>query len=211
VYDGDRGPNTGGMGAYSPATMIADRDYQRVEKEILMPVVQAMNREQRRFKGLLYAGVMFTKSGPKVLEFNVRFGDPECQPLMMRLKSDLTVLLDATIDEKLDKLPDPWIEWDERPAVCVVAASGGYPGKFELGYTISGLDEAAKVPDAAIFHAGTKKKDGHVVTSGGRVLSVTALGATLKDAQATAYDAIKKIDFTGIHFRGDIAAKALKG
>jgi phosphoribosylamine--glycine ligase len=210
VYDGDRGPNTGGMGAYSPTPVVPERDYQRVVKEVLVPTVHAMNHEKRRFKGVLYAGIMFTKSGPKVLEFNVRFGDPECQPLMMRLKTDLVALMQATIDERLDNLQDPPIEWDPRPAVCVVAASGGYPGHYEVGYPIEGLDETAEPKDIVVFHAGTQVKDGKTVTSGGRVLGATALGDTLASAQASAYAAIRKIRFTGMHYRTDIAAKSLK-
>jgi phosphoribosylamine---glycine ligase len=209
VYDGERGPNTGGMGAYSPAPIVQDRDFERVVREVLVPTVHALNKEQRPFKGVLYAGMMFTKSGPKVLEFNARFGDPEVQPLMMRLKSDLVKLILATIDEKLDELPDPAIEWDPRPAVCVVAASGGYPGRYELGYPIQGLEEASALKDVMVFHAGTQKKDGQIVTSGGRVLGVTALGDSIADAQKRAYEATRKITFTGIHFRSDIASKAL--
>jgi phosphoribosylamine--glycine ligase len=210
VYDGDRGPNTGGMGAYSPTPAIGEKDYQRVVKEVLVPTIHALNKEQVPFKGVLYAGMMFTKSGPKVLEFNVRFGDPECQPLMMRLKTDLVELMLATIEERLEKLPDPPLEWDERASVCVVAASGGYPGRYEVGYAIDGLDEAARMKDVVVFHAGTQKKDGKVVTSGGRVLGITALGDTIKSAQERAYEAAKKISFTGMHYRTDIAAKALK-
>lgn len=205
VYDGDRGPNTGGMGAYSPAEVAPERDQMRVTKEILVPIVHAMNREKRRFKGVLYAGIMFTKSGPKVLEFNVRFGDPECQPLMMRMKSDLVPVLLSTIDGKLS---DVNIEWDSRSAVCVVAASGGYPGRYEVGYPITGLEEAEAIGGVTVFHAGTQVRDGRVVTAGGRVLGISALGETLAEARAAAYAASKKIAFTGIHFRNDIALKA---
>lgn len=207
IYDGDRGPNTGGMGAYSPAPVVSEKEYERVEREILVPLVHAMNREGRRFQGLLYAGIMFTKSGPKLLEINVRFGDPECQPLMMRLKSDLVPILQATIDGKLEDQP---AEWDPRPAVCVVAASGGYPGRYESGYEITGLDEAAATADSAVFHAGTAVKNGKMVTSGGRVLSVTALGEDLRAAQRKAYEALRKIQFTGIHYRTDIASRLVK-
>jgi phosphoribosylamine--glycine ligase len=206
VYDGDRGPNTGGMGAYSPAPVASEKEYSRVIREVLVPIVHGMNKEKRRFQGVLYAGIMFTRSGPKVLEFNVRFGDPECQPLVMRIKSDLVPVMLATIDGRLD---DVALEWDPRPAVCVVIASGGYPGAYEIGYPISGLEEAEKLPDTAVFHAGTQVKDGRVVTSGGRVLGVTALGSDLADAQAKSYAAAKLIDFTGIHYRRDIASKAL--
>ncbi len=208
VYDGDHGPNTGGMGAYSPAPVASERDYDRVEREILVPMVHALNKEQKRFQGLLYAGIMFTKGGPKVIEFNVRFGDPECQPLLMRMKSDLVPVLQATIDGKLDQVP---IDWDPRPAICVVAASGGYPGRFETGYEVTGLVEAAAVPDTVVFHAGTALKDGKVVTTGGRVLGITALGADLREAQKRAYEAAAKIQFTGMHFRKDIGAKLLVG
>jgi phosphoribosylamine--glycine ligase len=205
IYDGDRGPNTGGMGAYAPAPVAGERDYQRVIREILVPTVHAMNKEKRRFRGILYAGIMYTKSGPKVLEYNVRFGDPECQPLMMCLKSDLVPILEAVIDEKLGHLD---IEWDERPAVCVVMASGGYPGSYETGYPISGID-AAEAGGAAVFHAGTTVKDGQLVTAGGRVLGVTAQGKDLRDAQASAYAAVKKIEFRAAHYRNDIASKGL--
>jgi phosphoribosylamine--glycine ligase len=200
VYDGDRGPNTGGMGSYSPAEVVGEREYSRVIREVLVPIVHALNSERRRFKGLLYAGIMYTKSGPKVLEFNCRFGDPETQPLMLRLKSDLIPVLQATIDERLD---DVAMEWDPRAAVCIVMASGGYPGSYETGYEIAGLDPA----DAVVFHAGTQLKDGKFVTAGGRVLGVTALGADVADARDRAYAAARKIGFRGAHFRTDIAAK----
>ena len=207
VYDNDRGPNTGGMGAYTPAPVASERDTGRVIREVLVPIVHAMNKEKRRFRGILYAGIMFTKSGPKVLEFNVRFGDPECQPLMMTLKSDLVPVMLATIDEKLgdvDILPDP------RPAVCVVMASGGYPGSYETGYEITGIADA-EAAGAVVFHAGTQLRDGKLVTAGGRVLGVTAQGKDLKEAQANAYAAVKKIQFKAAHYRGDIAARALAG
>jgi phosphoribosylamine--glycine ligase len=205
VYDGDRGPNTGGMGAYAPAPVLSDRDELRVIREILVPTVHAMNKEKRSFKGVLYAGIMLTKSGPKVLEYNVRFGDPECQPLMMTLKSDLVPLMQAVIDGKLDQVE---LETDPRPAVCVVMASGGYPGSYETGYEIAGIEEA-EAGGAAVFHAGTAKKDGKLVTAGGRVLGVTAQGSDLREAQQNAYAAARKISFKAAHFRSDIAAKAL--
>jgi phosphoribosylamine--glycine ligase len=207
VYDGERGPNTGGMGAYSPAAVASERDVERVEREILVPVVHAMNKERRRFQGILYAGIMYTKSGPKVIEFNVRHGDPECQPLLMRLKSDLVPILDAVIDGKLDRAE---IEWDPRPAVCLVVASGGYPGRHEVGYEIAGLAEAGALPDTVVFHAGTMRKGDQVVTSGGRVLGVTAMGDDLRQAQQKAYEAVRKISFTGMHYRTDIANRMLK-
>jgi phosphoribosylamine--glycine ligase len=205
VYDGDRGPNTGGMGAYCPASVASERDSLRVIREILVPIVHAMNKEKRRFRGILYAGIMFTKSGPKALEFNVRMGDPECQPLMVTLKSDLVPLMLAVIDEKL---ADVKIEIDPRPAVCVVMASGGYPGAHETGYEITGIAEA-EAAGAHVFHGGTLRREGKLVTAGGRVLGITAQGADLKTAQENAYAAVKKIQFKAAHYRTDIAAKAL--
>ncbi|HZE98163.1 MAG TPA: phosphoribosylamine--glycine ligase [Planctomycetota bacterium] len=205
VYDGDRGPNTGGMGAYCPAPVASERDYTRVIREVLVPIVHAMNKEKRRFRGILYAGIMFTKSGPKVLEFNVRLGDPEAQPLMMTLKSDIVPIMLATINEKL---ADVELESDPRPSVCVVMASGGYPGAYETGYEITGVEDA-EATGAKVFHAGTVLREGKLLTAGGRVLGVTAQGADLKEAQANAYIAVRKIAFKAAHFRNDIAAKAL--
>ena len=205
VYDGDRGPNTGGMGAYCPAPVASDRDNKRVEREVLVPIVHAMNKERRRVKGILYAGIMFTKSGPKVLEFNVRFGDPECQPLMMRLKSDLVPAMNATIDEKLT---DVELESHPDPSVCVVMASGGYPGNYETDYEITGIDEAEST-GAVVFHAGTRMSEGKLVTSGGRVLGVTARGKDLAEAQKNCYAAVAKIQFKAAHHRTDIGSKAL--
>ncbi len=205
VYDGDRGPNTGGMGAYAPAPVAGERDELRVIREILVPTVHAMNKEKRPFKGVLYAGIMYTKNGPKVLEFNVRFGDPECQPLMMTLKSDLVPLMEAVIDGNLGEVE---IETDPRPAVCVVLASGGYPGSYETGYEIGGIDDAEAV-GAAVFHAGTALKEGRLVTAGGRVLGVCAQGSDLRQARDNAYAAAKKVTFKAAHYRTDIAAKAL--
>jgi phosphoribosylamine--glycine ligase len=205
VYDGDRGPNTGGMGAYCPAPVASDRDYTRVIREVLVPIVHAMNKEKRRFRGILYAGIMFTKSGPKVLEFNVRLGDPECQPLMMSLKSDIVPLMLATIDEKLS---DVELESDPNPSVCIVMASGGYPGAYETGYEITGIEDA-EATGAKVFHAGTVMRDGKLLTAGGRVLGVTAQGKDLREAQANAYVAVRKIAFKAAHYRTDIASKAL--
>lgn len=206
VFDNDKGPNTGGMGAYSPASIISEKEYNKVIKEVLVPVVYAMNKERHYFKGILYAGIMFTKIGPKVLEFNVRFGDPETQPLMLRLKTDLMQLILATIDGNLDKVE---LKWDDKPALCVVMASNGYPGSYKTGYEISGLDKVESLKDVIVFHAGTTYKNGEIVTSGGRVLGVTALGDTLKKAQANAYNAISQITFEGAHFRKDIGSKAI--
>jgi len=207
VFDGDKGPNTGGMGAYSPAPVVTDEIMERVIREVLVPTVHGMAKADRPYKGVLYAGIMVTAQGPKVLEFNVRMGDPETQPLLVRLESDIVPLLEAVIDGTLDEQE---LRWDERSAVCVVMASGGYPGKYEKGKVISGLDEAAKEPDAVVFHAGTAEKDGNIVTAGGRVLGVTALGDTIKDAIDHAYKVAGLITWDGVQYRRDIGAKAVK-
>jgi phosphoribosylamine--glycine ligase len=207
AYDGDKGPNTGGMGAYSPAPLVTDDLLRRVEEEILVPTVHHMKRKRRPFRGVLYAGLMLTKQGPKVLEYNVRFGDPECQPVLMRLKTDLVDLLEATADGRLAEAPD--LEWDPRPAVCVVMASEGYPDAYEKGHVISGLDEAAKVPNVKVFHAGTARINGDVVNVGGRVLGVTALGDSIPAAKLAAYTAVKAIRWRGGWCRKDIADKAV--
>ena len=206
VRDGDKGPNTGGMGAYSPAPVVTRELETQIEREILVPVIHAMNTEECPYRGVLYAGLMITRTGPKVLEFNVRFGDPETQPILMRLKSDLLDVLLAVTRGKLDKAT---MEWDRRVAVCVVLASGGYPGSYEKGKLITGLDEVAKMEDVAVFHAGTSAKDGRVYTAGGRVLGVAALGKTVEAARERAYEAVKHIHFDGAHYRTDIGAKAL--
>ena len=179
----------------------------KVEETILVPTVHHLKRSRRPFKGILYAGLMVTPQGIRVLEYNVRFGDPECQPLLMRLKSDVFDLFEATIDGKLDELAD--LEWDPRPAVCVVMASEGYPGKYDRGYPIRGLDAAAKIEDVKVFHAGTATSDGQVVTNGGRVLGVTALGDSIPLAKLKAYSAVKEIRFQGAWCRKDISDKAL--
>jgi phosphoribosylamine--glycine ligase len=179
----------------------------RIEQNVLVPTVHAMKRARRPFRGVLYAGLMITNQGPKVLEFNVRFGDPECQPLLMRLKSDLVDVLEAAVDERLDQL-EP-LRWDPRPAVCVVMASEGYPGSYEKGRPIRGLEEAAKLPDVKVFHAGTTRADGQTVTAGGRVLGVTALGDSIAGAKLQAYTAVKCIRWEGAWCRKDISDKAL--
>ncbi len=208
VGDGDTGPNTGGMGAYSPVPFITDAVLQRIEREVLVPVVDAMRRDFGRYEGILYAGLMFTPGGPKVLEFNCRFGDPECQPLMMRLKSDLVEAMVATAEHRLDEVT---LEWDERAAVCVVMASGGYPDKYTKGFPITGIDEAEALgSDIKVFHAGTAMAEGRLVNSGGRVLGVTALGATIAAAQKRAYQAVAKIHWQDCYYRHDIASKAIK-
>lgn len=207
IGDGDSGPNTGGMGAYSPAPVVTDGLMDQITREILVPIVDGMNRNDTPYKGVLYAGVMVTAGGPRVLEFNVRFGDPETQPILMRLKSDLLQVMLAVCDEKLDEVT---LEWDERPAVCVVMAAGGYPGEYEKGKKITGLDEAEQIEDVVVFHAGTAEKDGDIVTNGGRVLGVTAKGNSIADAKARAYMGVDKIKFEGAYCRRDIADKAIR-
>jgi len=207
AWDGDTGPNTGGMGAYSPTPLVTDKMMTEVEEKVLIPTIHQMKRSRRPFRGILYAGLMITNQGVKVLEYNVRFGDPECQPLLMRLQGDLLDLIDATIDGRLDEIEPP--VWDPRPAVCVVMASEGYPGSYDRGVPIRGLDEAAKIPDVKVFHAGTAMKDGQVVTDGGRVLGVTALGSSISAAKLQAYTAVKCIRFAGGWCRKDISDKAL--
>ncbi len=206
IGEGDTGPNTGGMGACSPAPIVTDQLMSQIVREVLVPTVDGMSRNGTPYRGVLYAGLMMTQAGPRVLEFNVRFGDPETQPILMRLKSDLLEAMCAVCDGRLDEIT---LEWDPRPAVCVVMASGGYPGDYEKGKVISGLDVAAAMEDVMVFHAGSAEKDGQVVTAGGRVLGVTALGATIAAAKAAAYRAVDVIDFEGAYCRRDIADKAV--
>ena len=207
IGDGDTGPNTGGMGAYSPAPVVTDKLMDQITREILVPAVDGMNKNGTPYKGVLYAGVMITQGGPRVLEFNVRFGDPETQPVLARLKSDLLEAMIATCDGTLDKIT---LEWDDRAAVCVVMASGGYPDDYEKGKVITGLEDADKLRDVIVFHAGTAEKNGKIVTAGGRVLGVTALGNKIADAKAKAYEAVEKIKFEKAYYRKDIADKAIK-
>ena len=207
IGEGDTGPNTGGMGAYSPAPIVTEDLMNHITREILVPVVDGMNRNGTPYKGVLYAGVMITGGGPRVLEFNVRFGDPETQPILVRLKSDLLEVLLAVCDGTLDRIT---LEWDRRPAVCVVMVSGGYPGEYEKGKKIIGLEEALQIEDVVVFHAGTKDVNGDIITNGGRVLGVTALGDTIKQAKQRAYRAVEKIKFDGAYCRRDIADKAIK-
>jgi phosphoribosylamine--glycine ligase len=208
VDDGDTGPMTGGMGAYSPAPVVTEPILRQIERDILVPAVDGLVREGIEYKGVLYAGLMLTGSGPRVLEFNCRFGDPETQPLMMRLQSDLLEVMLAVAEGRLD---DVTLKWDERPALAVVAASRGYPGKYPTGVPISGIDKADGMPDVKVFQAGTKfAPDGRtVLTDGGRVLSVTALGKTIADAQRRAYQAMALIHFDGMHYRRDIGWRAV--
>lgn len=204
--DGDTGPNTGGMGAYSPAPLVTESLMDEIIEKILVPMVNVMKTEDRSFNGVLYAGLMITNQGPKVLEFNVRFGDPEAQPVLMRLKTDLAELLLAAAEERLEGT-EP-LEWDERPAVCVVMASEGYPAEYEKGKVIRGLDEAAQLANTKVFHAGTTTQDGQVITDGGRVLGVTAIGDTIGEAKLNAYQAVKCIRWDGAWCRKDISDKA---
>jgi phosphoribosylamine---glycine ligase len=206
VGDGDAGPNTGGMGAYSTAEIIDDKMRDWLVTHIARPVVAGMKAEGAEFKGVLYCGLMMTARGPMVLEFNCRFGDPETQPILMRLESDLVEALDASIDGRVSEGD---FKWSRDAAVCVVMASGGYPGTFEVGKRITGLEEAAQVEGVKVFHAGTSKRDGAYYTSGGRVLGVTARAASLGTAVARAYEACGKIEFEGAHYRKDIAGRVL--
>ena len=205
AFDGDQGPNTGGMGAFSPANNWNARLQSQLEQEVMRPLLEGLTKEEVVYHGMLYPGLMITADGPRVLEFNCRFGDPETEALLPRLKSDLLPLLEATIDGKIDNCS---IEWDERASVTVVLASAGYPGKYETGKKISGLDEAGKLESVQVFHAGTKTANGEIVTGGGRVLAVTALGSTIATARECAYEAVSRIHFDGCHYRRDIALSA---
>jgi phosphoribosylamine--glycine ligase len=206
AFDDDRGPNTGGMGAYSPTPLITPALLDEVIEKVLVPIVHTMRREGEPFQGILYAGLMITAQGPKVLEFNVRFGDPEAQPVLMRLKSDLAQVLLAAAEGRLKKLPT--LEWDPRPAVCVVMAAAGYPGKVNKGLPIRGLADASRVSDVKVFHGGTARLGDQIVTDGGRVLGVTAVGDTIADAKLRAYQAVKCIRWEGAWCRKDISDKA---
>ncbi len=208
VGEGDKGPNTGGMGAYCPTPLIDDRTMATIEREVLVPMVDALRRDGVTFQGVLYAGLMLTAGGPKVLEFNTRFGDPETQPLMMRLKGDLVEIMIATATGKLDEAS---INWDSRCCCCVVMASGGYPGDYAKGKVITGIDRAEADPDVKVFHAGTSRnRDKDLVTAGGRVLNVCALGKDLAEAQQKANAACDKIHFEGGFFRRDIGYRVMK-
>lgn len=205
VFDNDEGLNTGGMGAYSPAPVYTDILHEEVIRTILIPSVAGMAAEGRTYEGVLYAGLMLTKDGPKVLEYNARFGDPETQAVLIRLETDLVDIIEAIIDKRLAGMD---IRWRPEAAVCVVMASGGYPGDYEKGKVITGLAEAGR--DAVVFHAGTAMKNGQIITSGGRVLGVTALGESIPEAIANVYKAVVKIHFDGVHYRKDIGQKAIK-
>ena len=207
IFDGDRGPNTGGMGAYSPAPVVTPRVMEQVERDVLVPMVHGLGREKIAYRGVLYAGLMITKGGPRVLEFNCRFGDPETQVVLPRLKSDLLELMLATVEGRLGECD---LEWDPRPAVCVVMASAGYPATAEKGVPIEGADEAGARPDTTVYHAGTAMDNGRIVTAGGRVLGVTALGAGFAAARDAAYGAVHAIRIRGAQFRTDIGERALR-
>ncbi len=207
VFDNDEGLNTGGMGAYSPAPVITKEMEQRVLNEVIIPTVKAMEKEGVPFKGILYAGLMISGDVINVLEFNGRFGDPETQVVLPRMNSDLVSAMNACVD---GTLADEKIVWSENPATCVVMASGGYPGKYEKGIEISGLDEANALEGVTVFHAGTKSEDGNIVTNGGRVLGVTATASSVKESIEKAYEAVSKISFEGAHFRKDIGKRALE-
>ena len=206
VFDGDRGPNTGGMGAYSPAPIVTPALTDQIVQDVLTPVVQGLKYRNIVYKGVLYAGLMIRDGQAKVLEFNVRFGDPECQPLMLRLKSDLVEVMDAVIDERLDQVT---LDWDDRSAVCVVLTAAGYPGSYEKGREIAGLEQFAAWKDGAVFHAGTKRQADALVTHGGRVLGVTATGTDINQAISTTYQAVQRISWPGMHYRRDIGQRAL--
>ena len=207
VGDGDRGPNTGGMGAYSTAEIVDEQMRDWLVHHIAQPVVAAMKAEGAEFKGVLYCGLMMTARGPMVLEFNCRFGDPETQPILMRLESDLTEAIEASIEGRVS---DGDFRWSQDASVCVVMASRGYPGTYEVGKRIDGLEEAGTVAGVKVFHAGTSKRDGVYYTAGGRVLGVTARAGSLETAVGKAYEACGKISFDGAHYRKDIAGRALK-
>jgi phosphoribosylamine--glycine ligase len=206
IFDGDEGPNTGGMGAYSPAPVVTDQVHERIIEKILRPIIQGLGEEGRPYKGVLYAGLMICDGHPKALEFNARFGDPETQPVLMRMKGDMVPILEACIKGNLSQYR---IEWNPQAAVCVVMASEGYPGDYEKGRPIEGLEEVKTMEDVFVFHAGTAVKNGRTVTNGGRVLGVTGLGEDIPRSIEKTYKAVKKIYWEGVHYRTDIGQKAL--
>jgi phosphoribosylamine--glycine ligase len=207
VFDNDVGPNTGGMGAYSPAPVVTPEVHRRILDAILAPLLAGLKKKNIRYRGVIYVGLMITPDGPKVLEFNARFGDPECQPIMVRLKSDLVDLIEAVIDGRLNETQ---AKWHDDPAVCVVLAAAGYPGKYDKGKEIRGLEKLKDWQNGFVFHAGTTKDNGRWVTSGGRVLGVTARGKSIRDAVNEAYRAVGAIFWDGMHYRKDIARRALR-
>jgi len=207
IFDDDKGPNTGGMGAYSPAPVITEEIEKVVIEKIMKPTIRALKSEGINYKGILYAGLMIDNGMPSVLEFNCRLGDPETQPVLSRLKTDLVDIAIAVTEERLSEVT---IEWNNDPAVCVVLSSSGYPGQYRKGDVITGIDEANKMEGVQIFHAGTAFKEDQVVTAGGRVLGVTAIGRDIATAKSRAYEAAGKIHYNGVHYRKDIADRALR-
>lgn len=207
VFDNDQGPNTGGMGTYSPAPLVTAALAKEIDEKVFKPMIDGLASDGIPYVGVLYAGLMITKDGPKIVEFNCRFGDPETQVVLPRLNSDLAEIMNACVD---GKLAEQKISWNDKPAVCVVLAAEGYPGNYKKGALINGLAEVAQLPETIVFHAGTAKQENNIVTSGGRVLGVTALGADLRTAIKNTYTAVNKIKFDGMHFRKDIGQKALK-
>lgn len=207
VFDGNKGPNTGGMGAYSPVPIITPKFKQEIMTSIMIPTVKAMEKEGRPYKGVLYAGLMITDNGPKVLEYNCRFGDPEAQPIMMRLRNDLVDVLCATVGGKLNKIK---LNCENKVALCVVMTSKGYPGDYEKGKEIKGIEDASRLKGVVVFHAGTALNDSKLVTAGGRVIGVTAVGVGIKRAMNKVYEAVSRIKWDGVHYRKDIGAKAIK-
>jgi phosphoribosylamine--glycine ligase len=205
VFDNDQGPNTGGMGAYAPAPVYTPALHRQVMDEIIVPMISALDAEGRAYSGVIYAGLMITGTGPKVLEFNARFGDPETQPVLSLLETDLIEIIDAILEKRLDSID---IKWKKQSSVCVVLASGGYPGSYEKGKVIKGLDQVS--PETMVFHAGTAKKDGEIVTAGGRVLGVTAVGPDILAAIKSAYETVEKISFDGMQYRKDIGRRAVE-
>jgi len=206
VFDNDIGPNTGGMGAYSPAPIVTAEMHERILRDILRPLLVGLKEKHIRYRGVIYVGLMITKNGPKVLEFNARFGDPECQPVMMRLKSDLIPLLQSAVDGRLDQVSP---EWHSDPTVCVVLTARGYPGAYDKNKESHGLENLKDWQRGFVFHAGTVKSDHHWFTAGGRVLGVTARGKTVAAAAKEAYWAVQQISWDGMHYRKDIARRAL--
>ncbi|MDD5775154.1 MAG: phosphoribosylamine--glycine ligase [Candidatus Omnitrophica bacterium] len=210
IFDNDEGPNTGGMGAYSPAPVVTPALFDEIMKKIVYRTIDGLVKEGITYRGILYAGVMLTKDGPKTLEFNARFGDPETEAILPRMTSDIVEAMLAAASGNLGKLAQAGgLAWQARPCVCVVCAAAGYPGEYKKGLPVSGLDAAGAMRDVMVFHAGTKKKDAGIVTGGGRVLCVSALGAAIRDARDKAYQAVGKIHFEGMQYRTDIATKAL--
>ena len=207
VFDDDQGPNTGGMGAYSPAPVVTEDVHQRIMEDIMVPLVRAMEAEGRTYRGILYGGLMIDGGKPYVLEFNARFGDPEAQPILMRMKSDIVPLLMACVDGSLEGME---IEWDSRAAICVVMCARGYPGSYEKNMVVHGLSEVTQMEDAVVFHAGTRLDRETIVTNGGRVLGVTALGDSIPQAVQKVYEGVARIHWKAMHYRRDIGRKALE-